>query len=212
MLLAKAKGGVAIDHISLFPHKTFRDRKNGLRADLAPGHRGFASKFMRFPGGCVAHGMGLHNIYKWKDTIGPVEQRRGQKNFWNYHQSVGLGYFEYFQFSEDIGAKPLPVLAAGVSCQHSDQKARQGAAMHSAGRHAGLHPDILDLIEWANGPATSKWGAKRAAAGHPAPFRPEFLGIGNEDRISPEFKVRFKMIQDAVRLAHPEIVVIGTVG
>ena len=210
--LAKAKGGVAIDHISLFPHKTFRDRKNGLRADLAQVIADLHPKFMRFPGGCVAHGMGLHNIYKWKDTIGPVEQRRGQKNFWNYHQSVGLGYFEYFQFSEDIGAKPLPVLAAGVSCQHSDQKRGKGQQCIPLADMPAYIQDILDLIEWANGPATSKWGAKRAAAGHPAPFRLEFLGIGNEDRISPEFKVRFKMIQDAVRLAHPEIVVIGTVG
>lgn len=212
VLLAKAKGGVAIDQVSLFPRKTFRDRKNGLRVDLAQVIADLHPKFMRFPGGCVAHGMGLHNIYKWKDTIGPVEQRRGQKNFWNYHQSVGLGYFEYFQFSEDIGAKPLPVLAAGVSCQHSGQKRGKGQQCIPLADMPAYIQDILDLIEWANGPATSKWGAKRAAAGHPAPFRLEFLGIGNEDRISPEFKVRFKMIQDAVRLAHPEIVVIGTVG
>lgn len=212
VLLGKAKGGIAIDQISLFPRKTFRDRKNGLRADLAQVIADLHPKFLRFPGGCVAHGMGLHNIYKWKDTIGPVEQRRGQKNFWNYHQSVGLGYFEYFQYCEDIGAKPLPVLAAGVSCQHSDQKRGKGQQCIPMADMPTYIQDILDLIEWANGPATSMWGAKRAAAGHAEPFDLEYIGIGNEDAISPEFKERFKMIQTAIQAKHPEITAIGTVG
>ncbi|MEI7912511.1 MAG: alpha-L-arabinofuranosidase C-terminal domain-containing protein [Verrucomicrobiota bacterium] len=212
VLLAKAKGGIAIDQISLFPRETFRGRPNGLRADLAQAIADLHPKFIRFPGGCVAHGMGLNNIYKWKDTIGPVEQRRGQKNFWNYHQSVGLGYFEYFQFCEDIGAKPLPVLAAGVSCPNSDQKRGKGQQCIPLEAMPAYIQDILDLIEWANGPATSEWGAKRAAAGHPAPFGLRYLGIGNEDKITPEFKVRFKMIQDAIKSKHPELVVIGTVG
>lgn len=212
VLLSKAKGGIAIDQISLFPRKTFRERKNGLRADLAQVIADLHPKFLRFPGGCVAHGMGLHNIYKWKDTIGPVEQRRGQKNFWNYHQSMGLGYFEYFQFCEDIGAKPLPVLAAGVSCQHSDQKRGKGQQCIPMADMPAYIQDILDLIEWANGPATSKWGAKRAEVGHLAPFHLEYIGIGNEDRITPEFKERFKMIQTAIQAKHPEITVIGTVG
>lgn len=212
VLLAKAKGGIAIDHISLFPEKTFRGRRNGLRDDLARMIAGLHPKFMRFPGGCVAHGMGLHNIYRWKDTIGPVEQRRGQKNFWNYHQSVGLGYFEYFQFCEDIGAKPLPILAAGVSCPHSDQKRGKGQQCIPMADMPAYIQDIMDLIEWANGSASSAWGAKRAEAGHPEPFGLKYLGIGNEDEISPEFKERFKMIQDALRARHPEITVIGTAG
>lgn len=212
VLLAKAKGGIAIDHISLFPRHTFKNRPNGLRADLAQVIADLQPKFMRFPGGCVAHGMGLHNIYRWKDTIGPVEQRRGQKNFWNYHQSMGLGYFEYFQFCEDLGAKPLPVLAAGVSCPHSDQKRGKGQQCIPLTDMPAYIQDILDLIEWANGPATSKWGAKRAEAGHPVPFDLKYLGVGNEDEISPEFKERFKMIQDAIQTKYPEIVVIGTVG
>lgn len=212
VLLAKAKGGIAIDHISLFPRHAFKNRPNGLRSDLAQVIADLQPKFVRFPGGCVAHGMGLHNIYRWKDTIGPVEQRRGQKNFWNYHQSVGLGYFEYFQFCEDIGAKPLPVLAAGVSCPHSDQKRGKGQQCIPLADMPAYIQDILDLIEWANGPASSTWGARRAEAGHPAPFGLKYLGIGNEDEISPEFKERFKMIQDAIQAKHPEIVVIGTVG
>jgi hypothetical protein len=212
VLLAKAKGGIAVDQISLFPRKTFRDRKNGLRPDLAQAIADLHPKFVRFPGGCVAHGMGLYNIYRWKDTIGPVEQRRGQKNFWNYHQSVGLGYFEYFQFCEDIGAKPLPVLAAGVCCPNSDQKRGMGQQAIPMADMPAYIQDVLDLIEWANGPATSKWGAKRAEAGHPEPFHLEYIGIGNEDKFTPEFKTRFKMIQDAILAKHPKITVIGTVG
>ncbi|MBN8456745.1 MAG: alpha-N-arabinofuranosidase [Verrucomicrobia bacterium] len=212
VLLAKAKGGIAIDHISLFPTKTFNNRRNGLRADLAQVIADLHPKFIRFPGGCVAHGMGIHNIYRWKDTIGPVEQRRGQKNFWNYYQSVGLGYFEYFQFCEDIGARPLPILAAGVSCPHSDQKRGKGQQCIPLAEMPAYIQDIMDLIEWANGPATSTWGAKRAQAGHPGPFGLKYLGIGNEDRISPEFEERFRMILNALHEKHPEITVIGTAG
>lgn len=212
VLLAKAKGGIAMDHISLFPEKTFKGRRNGLREDLAHLIAELHPKFVRFPGGCVAHGMGLHNMYRWKDTIGPVEQRKGQKNFWNYHQSVGLGYFEYFQFCEDIGAMPVPIVAAGVSCPHSDQKRGKGQQCVPMADMPAYIQDILDLVEWANGPASSTWGAKRAAAGHPEPFGLKYLGVGNEDEISPAFKERFKMIQDALKARHPEITVIGTVG
>jgi alpha-L-arabinofuranosidase len=212
VLLMKAKGGIAVDDVSLFPHKTFHDRPNGLRPDLAQVVADLHPKFIRFPGGCVAHGRGLYNIYRWKDTIGPVEQRRGQRNFWHYHQSVGLGYFEYFQFCEDIGAKPLPVLAAGVCCPNADQKRGKGQQCIPLADMPAYIQDIFDLIELANGPATSKWGAKRAASGHPEPFHLEYLGIGNEDLISPEFKERFAMIQKAIQKKYPKITVIGTVG
>lgn len=212
VVLAKATGLIALDEISLFPEKTFRDHKNGLRADLAQTIADLHPKFMRFPGGCLTHGDGIGNIYRWKDTIGPVEQRKGQGNIWRYHQSVGLGYFEYFQFCEDIGAKPLPVLAAGVSCQNSTRTHGTGQQCIPLADMPAYIQDVLDLIEWANGPTNSTWGAKRAAAGHPAPFGLKYLGIGNEDQITPGFRERFKMIFDAVKKTHPEINVVGTVG
>ena len=212
VLLALARGGIALDEISLFPRNTFRNRKNGLRADLAQVIADLKPRFIRFPGGCLAHGNGIGNIYRWKDTIGPVEQRKQQANLWGYHQTAGLGYFEYFQFCEDIGAKPLPVVAAGVSCQNSGHVAGVGQQRVPMQDMPAYVQDVLDLIEWANGPADSAWGAKRAAAGHPEPFKLEYLGIGNEDHITPEFRERFKMIFEAAKAKHPEIKVIGTVG
>jgi alpha-L-arabinofuranosidase len=212
VVLAKVRGLIALDEISLFPENTFRNRKNGLRADLAQAIADLHPKFMRFPGGCLAHGDGIGNIYRWKDTIGPVEQRKGQVNIWRYHQSVGLGYFEYFQFCEDIGAKPLPVLAAGVSCQNSTRTRGTGQQSIPLADMPAYIQDVLDLIEWANGSTNSTWGAKRAAAGHPAPFGLKYLGVGNEDKITPEFKERFQMIYEAVKEKHPEITVVGTVG
>lgn len=210
VLLGTAPGGIAFDEISLFPKKTFHGRANGLRADLAQTIADLKPRFMRFPGGCLVHGNGLGNIYRWKDTIGPIEQRRQQANLWGYHQSVGLGYFEYFQFCEDIGARPLPVVAAGVCCQNSGEGIGQ-AGLPLAEMDSYIQ-DVLDLIEWANGPATSTWGAKRAAAGHPESFGLKYLGVGNEDQITPIFRERFKLIQDAVKTKHPEIVLVGTVG
>ncbi|MFT4023302.1 MAG: alpha-L-arabinofuranosidase, partial [Flavihumibacter sp.] len=109
-------GTLHLDMVSLFPEKTFRNRRNGLRKDLAETVAAIRPRFIRFPGGCLAHGDGLQNIYRWKNTIGLLEERVPQRNIWGYHQSMGLGYFEYFQFCEDIGAEPLPVVAAGVPC------------------------------------------------------------------------------------------------
>lgn len=212
VVLSKSKGGLAFDEISLFPAKTFHDRPNGLRADLAQVIADLKPRFVRFPGGCLVHGNGVPNIYHWKNTIGPVEQRRQQPNIWGYHQSMGLGYFEYFQFCEDIGAKPLPVVAAGVSCQNSAYCGGEGQEGIPLEQMPAYIQDVLDLIEWANGPADSTWGSKRTAAGHPAPFGLKYLGIGNEDRITPDFEVRYKMLLEAVRAKHPEITLIGTVG
>ena len=212
VVLTTNPGRLALDMVSLFPAKTFRNRPNGLRADLAQAVADLKPKFMRFPGGCLVHGDGLDNIYHWKNTIGPVEQRKGQPNIWRYHQTVGLGYFEYFQFCEDIGAMPLPVVAAGVCCQNSNGKRGTGQEGLPLADMPAYIKDVLDLIEYANGPATSPWGAKRAAAGHPAPFGLKYLGVGNEDHITPVFKERFQMIYDAVKAKHPEITVIGTVG
>lgn len=212
VLLCLTQGGVALDEISLFPRKTFKNRRNGLRADLAQTIADLQPKFMRFPGGCLVHGYGLGNMYRWKDSIGPIEQRRGQPNIWGYHQSLGLGYFEYFQLCEDIGAKPLPVVPAGVCCQNADHQGGTGQRGLSLDEMPDYIQEVFDLIEWANGPVTSAWGAKRAAAGHPESFQLKYLGVGNEDKITPVFKERFQMIYEAVKAKHPEIVVIGTVG
>lgn len=216
VLLTRHPGRIALDMISLFPQDTFKNRPNGLRADLARTIADLKPKFMRFPGGCLVHGDGLYNIYQWKDTIGPVEQRKDRRNIWNYHQSVGLGYFEYFQFCEDIGAKPLPVVAAGVCCQNANARFTHKYGVGQEGVPMDQMPacvqDVLDLIEYANGPADSEWGARRAAAGHPAPFGLQFLGVGNEDKITPVFEERFKMIFEAVKRKHPDITVVGTVG
>ena len=211
-LLFKKRGTVAVDMVSLFPIDTYKGRKNGLRRDIAETIAALKPAFVRFPGGCLAHGDGLDNIYQWKNTIGPVEQRKGDKNIWNYHQSMGLGYFEYFQFCEDIGAKPLPVIAAGVSCQNSARRRGDGQECVPMEYMLQYIQDILDLVEYCNGPSTSEWGSKRAAAGHPEPFNLEYIGIGNEDHITPEFEARFKMIYEAVKDKYPEITVVGTAG
>jgi alpha-L-arabinofuranosidase len=205
-------GTLDLDMISLFPQKTFKGHENGLRADLAKTLADLKPKFIRFPGGCVAHGDGLDNIYKWKNTIGPVEARKPMRNLWRYHQTVGLGYFEYFQFCEDIGAAPLPVIAAGVPCQNSSTGGagqQCGIPMSEMGEYV---QDILDLVEYANGGVNTKWGKKRAEAGHPKPFNLKYIGIGNEDLITDIFEERFTMIFNAMKEKHPEITVIGTVG
>ncbi|MDA3928747.1 MAG: alpha-L-arabinofuranosidase [Prolixibacteraceae bacterium] len=215
VILAKNNGKLALDMISLFPEKTFKNRTNGLRADLAQILADMQPKFIRFPGGCLVHGDGLGNMYRWQNTIGPIEQRIGQRNLWGYHQTAGLGYFEYFQFCEDVGAKPLPVVPAAVSCQNSGGTWRIGGTGQKALPTIEIDEyiqEIFDLIEWANGPENSEWGAKRAAAGHPAPFNLEYLGVGNEDKMTPEFEERFSMIYKAVKEKHPEIILIGTVG
>jgi alpha-L-arabinofuranosidase len=215
IVLAQSEGKLALDMISLFPEKTFKNRQNGLRADLAQVIADMKPKFIRFPGGCLVHGDGLGNMYRWKNTIGPVEQRKEQRNIWGYHQSVGLGFFEYFQFCEDIGAKPLPVLPAAVSCQNSGGTWRIGGKGQKAvpmEQMPDYIQDVLDLIEWANGPVSSKWGSKRAEAGHPEPFNLEYIGIGNEDKMTPEFAERFTMIYNAIKGKYPNIKVVGTAG
>ena len=212
VLLTTARGGLALDEISLFPQNTFRHRPNGLRADLAQVIADLHPKFMRFPGGCLVHGDGLGNMYRWQDTVGPIEQRRQQPNLWGYHQSVGLGYFEFFQFCEDIGATPLPVVPAAVCCQNSDHQGGTGQAGLPLDAMPAYIQSLFDLIEYANGPATSPWGAKRAAAGHPVPFHLRYLGVGNEDAQTDVFRERFQLIHAALKARHPEITIVGTVG
>ena len=207
---------VGVDMISLFPQETFMNRKNGLRKDLAETIAAMKPKFVRFPGGCMSHGQGLENIYHWNHTVGPLQDRKPDFNIWGYHQTRGLGFFEYFQFCEDIGAEPLPVLAAGVPCQNSAANA-QGIGGQQGGIPMDDMPayvmEILDLIEWANGdPATSEWAKMRADAGHPEPFNLKYIGLGNEDIISTVFEERFTMIARAIRAKYPDIKICGTVG
>ena len=218
-LVPQAVGKYALDMVSLFPQKTFKGRKNGLRADLAQTLADLHPRFMRFPGGCVAHGDGIDNIYDWKGSIGPLEARKPLRNLWGYHQTRGLGYHEYFLFCEDM---PVPVVAAGVPCQNSGTCAHHSKGeLTCMGQQGGIPmeempqyiQDVLDLIEYANGDARNTvWGKKRAEAGHPKPFNLKYVGIGNEDMITEVFVERFKMIFDAVKEKHPEVTVIGTVG
>lgn len=211
-----------LDMVSLFPQKTFRGHKNGLRADLAQTLADLKPRFVRFPGGCVAHGNGIDNMYDWKGSIGPLESRKMLRNIWGYHQTRGLGYYEYFQFCEDMGAEPVPVLAAGVPCQNSGLPNHNSTCeLDTYGQQGGIPmadmpqyiQDVLDLIEYANGDAKKTvWGRKRAEAGHPKPFNLKYIGIGNEDMITEVFEERFKMIYEAVHERYPEMIVIGTVG
>ena len=207
---------VGVDMISLFPQETFMNRKNGLRKDLAQVIADLHPKFVRFPGGCMSHGQGLENIYHWNHTVGPLQDRKPDFNIWHYHQTRGLGFYEFFQFCEDIGAEPLPVLAAGVPCQNSANNA-QGIGGQQGGIPMDEMPayvqEILDLIEWANGdPATSKWAKMRADAGHPAPFNLKYIGLGNEDIISTVFEERYEMLARAIRAKYPDIKICGTAG
>ena len=208
-------GTLDVDQVSLMPQDTYKG--HGMRKDLAQALADLHPKFMRFPGGCVVHGGGdgFWDTYRWKTTVGPKEQRRGLKNTWGYHQSMGLGYYEYFQFCEDLGMQPVPILPCGVNCQGTNggwgmkNQAQDCVPMDQMDEWVN---DALDLIEWANGDVNTKWGRIRAEAGHPAPFNLKYLGLGNEERISPEFIERFKYIYERVTKAHPEIVIVGTAG
>lgn len=223
-------GDLSLDFISLFPQETFKGHANGLRKDLAEVIADLNPRFVRFPGGCATHGQGIDNIYHWQATIGTLWEREPAMNIWNYHQTRGLGFYEYFLFCEDIGAEPLPVLAAGVPCQNSWKggAGQQGGIPFEADLNGKPSPytymgkpltmesylqELLDLIEWANGDAkTSELAKMRAKAGHPKPFNLKYLGIGNEDLIGETFLKRYRFLIDGIRKAHPEITVVGTVG
>jgi alpha-L-arabinofuranosidase len=215
-ILVLNTGVIDIDQVSLMPKDTYMG--HGLRKDLVQALADLNPRFMRFPGGCVVHGGGdgFWNTYRWKTTIGPVEQRRQLKNTWGYHQSVQLGYYEYFQMCEDLNMAPLPILPCGVSCQGTNggwNMRTQAQDVVPMSEMDEWVQDALDLIEWANGdPATSRWAKMRADAGHPNPFGLKYLGIGNEEKITPEFNERFKYMYDRIVKAHPEIVIVGTAG
>ena len=215
-VLVLTLGVMDVDQLSLMPQDTYKG--HGLRRDLAEALEALNPKFLRFPGGCVVHGGGdgFWNTYRWKTTVGPKEQRRQLKNTWGYHQSMGLGYYEYFQMCEDMNMQPVPILPCGVSCQGANggwdmwpTQAQEVVPMQEMDEWV---QDALDLIEWANGDENTKWGKVRAAAGHPKPFGLKYLGIGNEEKISPEFVERFKYMYAKITEKHPEIVIVGTAG
>jgi alpha-L-arabinofuranosidase len=200
-------GTVDLDMVSLFPRDTFKGRKNGLRKDLAEAIAAIRPKTLRFPGGCIVHGNGLANAYRWKDTVGDVAARKPNWNRWGYHQSYGLGYFEYMQFAEDIGATPLPILPGGVSCGFS-----KPFEFSKDSELSDWIQDCVDLVEFANGPVNSTWGKVRADMGHPASFNLKFIGIGNEEHDTPEFRAIFPKFVTAMREKCPEIQIVGTSG
>ncbi|GGZ07892.1 alpha-L-arabinofuranosidase C-terminal domain-containing protein [Streptomyces poonensis] len=207
----------ALDMVSLFPRDTFKGRENGLREDLAEKIDALDPGFVRFPGGCLVNTGSMEDYsaesnwerkrsYQWKDTIGPVEERATNANFWGYNQSYGLGYYEYFQFAEDIGAMPLPVVPALVTGCGQNRATDDEELLQ---RHI---QDTLDLIEFANGPVTSEWGRKRAQMGHPKPFGLTHLGVGNEENLPVEFFARFEKFRAAIEAEYPEITVISNSG
>ncbi len=217
-IILNGEGPVCLEHVSLFPVNTFKQRKNGMRADLAQALADMHPGVFRFPGGCIVEGADLETRYQWKNTIGPVENRPLNENRWqyvtksrfspDYYQSYGLGFFEYFQLAEDIGAEPLPVLNVGMVCQFQNKEESAHVAV------SDLQPyiqDCLDLIEFANGDTATTWGRKRAEMGHPAPFNLKYIAIGNEQWEDFYFK-RLPPFVKAIREKHPEIKIIGTCG
>lgn len=205
-ITALGRGKIYLDFVSLFPEETFLNRPNGMRRDIAELLKDMHPKFMRFPGGCLVHDGALDETardsqYRWKNTIGPLEHRPARRSNWNYNQTLGLGYYEYFQFCEDIGAQPLPVIPGGYDPHHK--------------RYAPLDKmepfikDALDLIEFANGGIHTVWGAKRAECGHPEPFHLKYIGIGNEE-VLEEFFIRYDLIHKAIREKYPDILIINT--
>lgn len=218
-LLLKGKNGVALEHVSLFPKHTFKDRENGMRRDLAQALYDLHPGVFRFPGGCIVEGSSLDQRYQWKNSIGPVENRPLNGNRWlstfnyrlfpDYYQGYGLGFYEYFLLSEDIGAEPLPVLNVGMACQFQNQN---DPSAHVAVKD--LQPyiqDCLDLIEFANGDVNTTWGKKRAEMGHPAPFNLKFLAVGNEQWDDLYYE-RLRPFVKAIKAKYPNIKLIGTSG
>ncbi|MFF1298295.1 MULTISPECIES: alpha-L-arabinofuranosidase C-terminal domain-containing protein [unclassified Streptomyces] len=216
-LTVASSAAAALDMVSLFPRDTYKHQANGLRKDLAEKIAALRPGFVRFPGGCLVNTGSMEDYseasdwqrkrsYQWKDTIGPVEERATNSNVWGYNQSYGLGYYEYFRLSEDIGAMPLPVVPALVTGCGQNQAVDDDALLK---RHI---QDTLDLIEFANGPVTSTWGKKRARMGHPKPFRLTHIEVGNEENLPVEFFARFKEFRAAIAARYPDITVISNSG
>ena len=213
-----SKGTIDLEHVSLFPVDTWKGHENGLRKDLAQALYDIKPGVFRFPGGCIVEGTDLNTRYDWKKTVGPVENRPLNENRWHYtfqhrffpdyYQSYGMGFYEFFLLSEEIGSEPLPVLSCGLACQFQNSDPHAHVAVCDLDSYI---QDALDLIEFANGAVTTKWGKVRADMGHPAPFNLKFIGIGNEQWGS-EYPERLEPFMKAIRKAHPEIKIIGSSG
>ena len=214
-VLLKDKGVIDLDMISLFPQDTWKKRENGLRSDMVKLLADMKPGFLRFPGGCIVEGRTLDERFQWKKTIGPVENRQMVINRWNtefkhrptpdYFQSFGLGFYEYFQLCEDIGAAPLPILNAGMACQFNTAEV---VPLELLGPYI---QDALDLIEFANGPASSEWGRKRAEMGHPEPFNMTMIGIGNENW-GIQYLERLALFTKAIKEKYPDMRIVNSSG
>ena len=214
-ILLTGKGSMDIDNVSLFPSDTWKGRPGGLRKDIVQMIADLKPGFLRFPGGCIVEGRTLTNRYQWKTTVGPIETRKLIINRWNmeisnrqtpdYFQSFGLGFYEYFLLAEDIGAEPLPILNCGMSCQFN-----AGEVVPLIELDPYIQ-DALDLIEFANGKITTKWGSLRASMGHPEPFNMKFIGIGNE-QWEEQYIDRYKRFESVLKQKHPEIKIVSGSG
>ncbi len=208
-------GTIDLDMISLFPEDTWKGRKKGLRKDIVELLDGINPGFLRFPGGCIVEGRTLARRYQWKKTVGDIKDREVLVNRWNtefkhrpapdYYQSFGLGFFEYFQLSEDLGATPLPILSCGMACQFNTGEL---VPMNQLDPYV---QDAIDLIEFANGSISTPWGKLRAEMGHPEPFNMKYIGIGNE-QWGPAYIERYKAFSKAIKSKHPEIVIVSGSG
>jgi alpha-L-arabinofuranosidase len=211
----EGSGLLDVDMISLFPSDTWKGRKGGLRADMVQILADMKPNFVRFPGGCIVEGHDLSLRYQWKKTVGAVEDRKLIVNRWNYEfahrpapdyfQTFGVGFFEYFQMSEDIGAEPLPILNCGMACQFNS------AELAPMGDLDVYVQDALDLIEFANGTPLSTWGKIRAQMGHPAPFNLKMIGVGNENW-GPQYIERAKIFQERIKKQYPNIKIVYSAG
>ncbi len=211
----EGKGSVDLDMISLFPKDTWKNRTGGMRADLVQLLADLKPGFLRFPGGCIVEGRDLANRYQWKKTVGKVEDRELIINRWNtefanrstpdYFQSFGLGFYEYFLLSEDIGASPLPILNCGMACQYNTSE------LVPTDQLDPYVQDALDLIEFANGSVQTKWGKLRAAMGHPAPFNLKMMGVGNE-QWGPQYIERYTYFAKTIKQKYPSVQLVSSVG
>lgn len=213
-----SKGTVDLEHVSLFPVDTWNGHENGMRKDLAQALADIHPGVFRFPGGCIVEGTDLDTRYDWKKSVGPVENRPLNENRWqytfahrffpDYYQSYGLGFYEYFLLSEEMGAAPLPIVNCGLACQYQNNEAKAHVDVCNLDSYI---QDALDLIEFANGDVNTTWGKVRADMGHPASFNLKFIGVGNE-QWGKEYPERLEPFIKAIRKAHPEIQIIGSSG
>lgn len=213
-----SKGNLDLDHVSLFPVDTWKGRENGLRKDLAQALYDLHPGVFRFPGGCIVEGTDLETRYQWKNSVGQVENRKLNENRWeytfpnrffpDYFQSYGMGFFELFQLSEEIGAEPLPVVSCGLSCQFQNHDNKAHVAVNDLDSYI---QDALDLIEFANGDVTTKWGKLRADMGHPASFNLKMMAVGNE-QWGPLYPERLQPFLKAIRAKYPSFKIVGTAG